>query len=86
MEILIQSAGLLGAGLILGAYALLQLGRAHRGQASFNLMNLVGSVLLTIVAVVDLRWGFIILETAWAVLSLIGLLRGGSTTGVAERP
>ena len=75
MNTLVQAISLIGAGLILGAYALLQVGRLGRHQASFNLLNLVGSVLLAVVAIYDMRWGFILLEVAWALLSLLGLIR-----------
>jgi hypothetical protein len=72
---LVQVISLMGAGMILGAYALLQVGRLGRHQASFNWLNLVGSVLLAVVAIYDMRWGFILLEVAWALLSLLGLIR-----------
>jgi len=72
---LVQAVSLVGAALILAAYALLQSGRLHRTDPAFNLLNLVGSLLLTFVAVVDVRWGFIVLEAVWAALSLAGLLR-----------
>ena len=74
-ETVVQTTAVVGAGMILAAYGLLQLGRMGRHDPSFNLLNLIGSLLLTVVAVVDLRWGFIMLEACWAVLSLAGLLR-----------
>ena len=75
MEYLVQGISLAGAGMILTAYTLLQMGWLPRDAVAFNLLNLVGSVLLTVVAVIDGRWGFILLEAVWAVLSLVGLLR-----------
>ncbi len=75
METVVQATSLLGAALILSAYGLLQIGRMGRQDPLFNVLNLIGSLLLTVVAVFDLRWGFIILEVAWAVLSLLGLIR-----------
>ena len=76
METVVQATSVLGAGMILGAYTLLQVGSLGRRDPSFNWLNLIGSVLLAVVAVIDMRWGFIILETSWAFLSLVGLLRG----------
>ncbi len=75
MQTLVQWTSLAGATLILAAYALLQQGRLGREDPGFHWLNLVGSVLLTGVAVVDMRWGFILLESIWALLSLGGLLR-----------
>jgi hypothetical protein len=75
MQILVQWTAIAGAVMILGAYALLQQGRLRREDPGFNWLNLVGSVLLAVVAVVDMRWGFILLESIWALLSLGGLLR-----------
>ncbi len=46
-----------------------------------HILNFVGSLMLTWVAVIDWRAGFIVLEGAWAALSLIGILRGPGTAG-----
>lgn len=71
-----QLVSLVGAVLILAGYLALQLGWMSGQNRWFNVLNLVGSSLLAWVAVVDWRIGFIVLEGAWAVLSLAGLIRG----------
>ena len=71
-----QIIAIVGAGLVLGAYAALQRGVFSADDRLFNLMNLVGAWLLTWVAVVDRRWGFIALEFTWGLLSIPPLLRG----------
>jgi hypothetical protein len=37
-------------------------------------MNFVGSVVLTAIAVVEVQWGFILLEGVWAIVSLWGII------------
>ncbi|HEX6535806.1 MAG TPA: hypothetical protein VF041_14505 [Gemmatimonadaceae bacterium] len=64
-----------GAVLVLVGFAGLQRGWMSRDDRSFNLLNLVGSLLLGWVAVTDGRWGFILLEFIWAALSVPPLLR-----------
>ncbi len=70
-----QTISLLGASLILAAYIGLQFGRMNRDDRMFNILNFVGSALLAWVAVVDWRLGFILLEGAWALLSIPGMFR-----------
>ncbi len=70
-----QILSLAGAFLILAAYAANQRGRLGPSDRGYNLMNLAGSLLLLWVAVVDWRWGFIVLEGVWAGLSVIPLVR-----------
>ena len=72
---LVQWTSIAGAAMILGAYAMLQQGMLRREDPKFNWLNLLGSLLLAAVAVADMRWGFILLESIWALLSLGGLLR-----------
>jgi hypothetical protein len=70
-----QALSIVGAALILAGYIGLQRGRLTSNDRSFAVLNFVGSALLTWVAVVDWRVGFIILEAAWALLSVPGMVR-----------
>ncbi|AHG89849.1 hypothetical protein J421_2312 [Gemmatirosa kalamazoonensis] len=72
---LYQLVSLVGAAMILAAYVAYQRGRMGREDTLYNLLNFAGSGLLTWIAAVDRRWGFIILEGSWALLSLWPLLR-----------
>jgi uncharacterized membrane protein len=72
---LMQLVSVVGAILILAAYAMLQRGSLSRDDRVFNVMNFVGSSLLAWVAIVDRRVGFIALEVAWALLSVPGMVR-----------
>jgi hypothetical protein len=72
-----QVMSLLGAFMVLGAYFALQRGWLTGDERVFNLLNFVGAGMLTWVAVEDRRIGFILLEGAWALLSLPGAVRGG---------
>ena len=65
----------LGAALVLAGYLALQRGWLAREDRLYNALNFLGAALLTWVALEDRRWGFIVLEGAWALLSVPGMLR-----------
>ncbi len=71
-----QAAALIGCAILLAAYAGLQLFGLPRTSRIFNAANLIGSLFLLYVACVDQRWGFIILEAVWALVSIPPLVRG----------
>lgn len=73
---LLQLLSLIGAAMILGAYVGNQRGRLGPEDRLYNLMNFLGAALLAAVAIADRRWGFILLESVWAAVSLVPLLRG----------
>jgi hypothetical protein len=77
----LQAMSLLGAFMVLGAYLALQRGWVAGDDRLFNVLNFVGAGMLTWVAVEDRRIGFIILEGAWALLSLPGAVRGRRGAG-----
>ena len=70
-----QIVSLVGAAFLLGAYLALQRGWLAPRERLYNAMNLVGAALLTAIAVLDGRWGFILLEGTWTLLSIPPLLR-----------
>ena len=81
-----QLASVAGAVLVLVAYLGYQRGWMSKEQPVYNLLNLVGSALLAWVAIVDRRWGFILLEVIWALLSVPPLLAlARARTGGDER-
>ncbi len=79
-----QVVSILGALAILGAFAANQLGWLRPSQPSYAAANFVGAGILTVVAVADGQIGFMILQGAWTLVSLWGIvsiLRGGASGG-----
>jgi hypothetical protein len=69
---------LTGAVLILAGFTLAQLRRLDQHSPAYLVLNLVGSFVLAVIALVDERWGFLLLEGVWSLVSaasLIGVLR-----------
>jgi hypothetical protein len=59
-----------GAVLILTAFLLAQIGRLDQHAYPYLLLNVGGSALLAGLAAAQRQWGFILLEGAWALVSL----------------
>ncbi len=75
----IQVISVVGALAILLAYAANQFRWTDASNLLYQLANLLGSGILTVVAVIEVQLGFILLEGAWALLSLwslVQILRG----------
>jgi hypothetical protein len=66
----LQMISVLGALAILGAYAASQVGLVDRSKLSYQVANFLGSSVLTEVAVIAWQPGFILLEGAWALVSV----------------
>jgi hypothetical protein len=83
---MLQIVSVLGALAILGAYIANQLRFIGPSNMSYSVMNFIGSTILTVIAVIEVQWGFILLEVVWGLVSLWGiitLLRGGTPSGAA---
>jgi hypothetical protein len=77
---LVQAISVIGALLILGAFAANLMQRMNTSNLWYSLLNFVGSGILLVVAILDQQFGFILLEGAWGLVSLWGIivaLRGG---------
>lgn len=70
-----QIISLAGAFLILAAYLANSKGWLGPKDPAYNVMNLVGALLLLWIDLVDQRAGFVILETSWALIAIPPLLR-----------
>jgi hypothetical protein len=70
-----QIVSVLGAVLILIPFAATQVDRMKTTSLAYQLPNLIGSGALTVIAVLERQYGFILLEGTWAVMSLVGLAR-----------
>ncbi len=83
----IQAVSVIGALLILLAFAANLLQWMNTSNLWYSLMNLMGSAILGVVAVIEQQLGFILLEGAWALVSLWGIViifRGGESTGTSD--
>lgn len=73
-----QVVQVVGSLMVLAGFALAQRGVIDQKSLPYLLLNLVGSVVLAVEALLVRQWGFLLLETVWAVVSavsLVGVLR-----------
>lgn len=71
MEQLIQIAGAI---LILTAFIAAQRGAWSPQSRIYLWLNLIGSAILAVLAALDSDYGFLLLETVWAIASAYGLI------------
>ncbi|MGH7585525.1 MAG: CBU_0592 family membrane protein [Gemmatimonadales bacterium] len=72
---MLQTISVMGALLILLPFAGSQVGRLTTQSVTYQLLNLAGSGILTVVAVMERQYGFLVLEGTWAIVSVLGLSR-----------
>jgi len=70
-----QLVQIVGAVLILCAFAASQLGAMDPRSRAYLLLNLAGSLVLAVLAWEERQWGFLLLEVVWAAVSLWGLVQ-----------
>ena len=68
-----QIISLVAACLILAAFLGAQIGKLRQNGLLYLLLNLVGSVILAVIAVRARQWGLTLMEVAWAIISVISL-------------
>jgi hypothetical protein len=70
-----QAIQIVGALLVVAAFAALQFGYMRAHSRLYLVLNLVGSATLSVLAFADQQWGFLLLEGVWSVVSLWSLVR-----------
>jgi hypothetical protein len=68
-----QVIQVVGALLILTAFAAVQFERMQPSSRLYLALNLVGSAILAVLAFRSGQWGFVLLEGVWAIVSAWGL-------------
>jgi fluoride ion exporter CrcB/FEX len=79
---LIQTVSVFGALMVLIAYAMIQSGTWRELDPGYLGLNILGSLLLGIVAILEKQIGFVLLEFAWAGLGAWGVARAWKARAV----
>jgi hypothetical protein len=69
-----QVVQVVGSLLVLAGFAAAQAGRLDPRSIPYLVLNLVGSGVLAVEALLGHQWGFLLLEGVWAAVSLVGLV------------
>ena len=69
-----QAVQIGGAILILAGFVLAQFHVLNQRSLTYLLLNLIGSALLAVNAYAERQWGFVLLESVWAVVSAWGTI------------
>lgn len=76
----IQLVSVLGSLLVLVAYVASQFGYLSAKGLAYAFANIMGSGILAVVAALEGQWGFLLLEGAWASVSLVAVVRHRART------
>jgi hypothetical protein len=71
----VQLVSVLGSLLVLVAYVANQFGYLSAKGLAYAFANIVGSGILAVIAALEAQWGFLVLEGAWALVSLVAVVR-----------
>jgi hypothetical protein len=66
--------GFIGVAILLAAFVLNAAGKISKDHIAYILMNLIGAGIACAASVLLNYWPFIILEAAWALVSLVALV------------
>ncbi len=66
----LQLISIVGSLLILAAYIANQFKWFDASDLRYNVLNLVGSAILAVIALIEQQWGFLLLEGVWALISV----------------
>jgi hypothetical protein len=72
---MLQLISILGSITILAAYGASQFRLISSASLLYSVLNLVGSVVLSVIALIEQQWGFLLLEGVWALISLWTTIR-----------
>ena len=72
MESILQ---IVGAILVLAAFVAAQLRLLHQEHVAYLVFNVVGAAILAVLALREQQWGFLLLEGAWTLVSLWGVVQ-----------
>ena len=75
MVSLFDAIGILGVGLTLLAYLLLQAERLESRSRAYSALNLIGSVAILTSLAFDFNLSAVLMEGCWVVISLYGLIK-----------
>lgn len=78
--------GTIGAVGVLLAYFLVSAGKVKSSSVSFQTINLVGAVCLTMSALLLSAWSFVALNGIWSVIALVALIKAFSARDSAATP
>jgi hypothetical protein len=69
---------ILGSLIVLAAFIAALAGRLDQSGYRYLSMNAVGSIVLAAEAAISVQWGFLILESVWAIVSVYSIARSWS--------
>lgn len=75
LEILPDVIGMLGVTLVLSAFGLLNMNKVTSSTMMYQMMNLIGSMLLLFSLCFHLNIASVVIEIAWMLISLVGIYR-----------